>query len=415
MINNVLQIIGMVILGVAAIWLIRLLRSYAKSHRVKYKKRRDFAKKVDLALKKHRLNKNLRVGTWTGFRDFIVMNKVQEAGNVCSYYLKPCDEEVIPSYLPGQYLTFAFNIPGKPEPVTRCYSLSDTPLHDYYRISVKRILPTSTRPTVTPGLVSNFLYENLNVGDTIQAKAPSGSFTLDPFEPNPVVMVAGGIGITPLLSMLNTVYETGVTKTVYFIYAVMNTEDHIMKKHLAYIAAKCPNIHLHVFYASPLPHDEPGSDFQHLGYVTLDKLKQVLPSNNFKFYLCGPPPMLTKLYESLISWGVPLHDICSEAFGPASIQQFNTVSEDFDVSHQINYLVTDYQAHWEGKYPNLLEFSESHGINLTSGCRSGRCGVCMIKLKCGAVNYITPPQVELPSGNCLPCIAVPMESLDLEA
>ena len=413
MIHYLFLILSISIFAVIGFEIIRWL---ILANRKKVMQNPVFTKKIDKACKQFVTNKNLDYGTWTGFRDFVVVNKVDEGGNVFSYYLKPSDENPIPSFIPGQYLTFALNIPGQNHPVTRCYSLSDSPFQDeYYRISIKRILPTEAKPNVKPGLASNYFYQHINVGNTLQVKAPAGNFTLDHLKETPVVMIAGGIGITPLLSMLNMIYETGSKQKVHFFYAVLCSTDHIMKKHLAYIADMHPNIHLHVFYASPLPSDEPGLDYQQSGYLTVEKLKQILPSNNFTFYLCGPPAMLAKLHEGLENWGVPLNDICYEAFGPASIQARSNLSVDTQVRHQISYLLTDYQAYWEPKYETLLQFSEAHGINMRSGCRSGRCGICMTRMSSGEVRYITPPQVELPSGNCLPCIATPLKQIEIEA
>lgn len=413
---NFIQILGLSIIIVVVLKSLRLIFSSFKLNGKKNSDNTAFTKEITQARNQFNINQNFRNVAWKGFREFVIINKVDEGGHVYSYYLEPSDQKAFPSYLPGQYLTFSLNVPGQTEPIIRCYSLSDTPLHDdCYRVSIKRILPSENRPHVKPGLVSNYFFEHLNESDTVHIKVPAGKFTLNPDMHTPVVMIAGGIGITPLLSMLNTVFEAGSKRPVYFLYAVTNSTEHIMKKHLAYIAANCPHIHLHIFYASPLPTDEPGKDYQHLGFVTLEKLKQILPSNNFTYYLCGPPPMLAKLYKSLTSWGVPLSDIHNEAFGPASIQELHPISTESQVSYQIDYLVTDYQAQWEPRHGTILKFSEAHGINLRSGCQSGRCGICMTKLNRGEVSYITKPQVEIPLGSCLPCIAIPAESLEIEA
>ena len=192
---------------------------------------------------------------WNGFRRFQINSKVAEARNIVSFYLKPVDGRPLPPFLPGQYLTFRLNIPGQPKPVTRCYSLSDSPNHpDYYRVTIKRQSPPDDAPDAPSGLSSSFFHDCLNERDVVDVKAPSGHFTLDMSKNSPVVLIGGGVGITPVLSMLNAIAEKNSNgklsnRKTWFFYNCHDRSDHMMKEHLEKIAKAHKNISLHVCYS----------------------------------------------------------------------------------------------------------------------------------------------------------------------
>jgi len=110
---------------------------------------------------------------WNGYRKFLVSKKVVECTDVCSFYLTPHDKKPLSEFLPGQYLTFRLNIPGKGNPVIRCYSISDSPHHDAYRVTIKRIPPREAG--APPGIVSSFFHEQIQEGEIVDVRAPSRS------------------------------------------------------------------------------------------------------------------------------------------------------------------------------------------------------------------------------------------------
>lgn len=134
-----------------------------------------------------------------GFRPFRVLRRVieDEAGQVCSFYLAPEDGQPLPPYKPGQFLTFRLDAAAMPggAPLTRCYSLSDAPHPDHYRVSIKRV-PAPAGSGLPPGRSSSFFHDRVQPGATLQLRAPSGHFHLEAGD-SPVVLIAGGIGITP--------------------------------------------------------------------------------------------------------------------------------------------------------------------------------------------------------------------------
>lgn len=352
---------------------------------------------------------------WSGYRKFVLTGKVLEAENICSFYFAPHDGQPLPPFLPGQYLTFNLHIPGLPKPVTRCYSLSDSPNHpDYYRVTVKRLAPSPGREDQPPGLVSTFFHHGLQSGDIVDVKAPGGHFHLDIGHHGPVVLVGGGVGLTPVLSMLNYVVESGTTREIWYFYGVRNSGEHAMKEHIREIAKQNPNVHLQVCYSDPLPEDRQGEDYDHPGHVSVDLFKRTLPSNNFDFYICGPPPMMDAIVNGLTEWGVPKDKIHFEAFGPASVRKVSkTVSAGAGV--RVTFARSGKALKWEGGHESLLEFAEANGIPMDSGCRAGNCGTCITAIREGQIEYLNEPGAEVAEGSCLTCISVPKSDLSLDA
>lgn len=254
-------------------------------------------------------------GGWRGFRDFIVDKKVEESEVITSFYLKPKDGQAIASYEAGQYVTLRADIEGERYKHIRHYSLSDTPGKDYYRISVKREDADKGQPA---GIVSNYLHQTIQTGDVLQFSAPAGDFVLTPSD-KPIVLLSGGIGITPLLSMINTLAEGQFKQDITFIHATQNSDVHAFKEHVAHLADKHDHIHSFVVYDSPTEEDKRLQQFDKEGFVELDWLQSILLSNDAEFYLCGPLPFLQAMVRLLQQWKVPRNQIHFEVFNPIAI------------------------------------------------------------------------------------------------
>ena len=365
-----------------------------------------------------RLAANPNDGAWSGVRKFVLEGKVLECESICSFYLKPHDGRPLPQFLPGQYLTFQFNVPGQSRPVTRCYSLSDSPTHpDYYRITVKRIPPPRDQPDAPPGLASSFVHHTLQAGDIIDVKAPSGHFYLDVEHHGPVVLIGGGIGITPVLSMLNYITETGSTRETHFFYGVRNSEEHVMKDWLQSKANEHENVHLHVCYSNPLPEDVEGEEYEHAERVSVDLFKRVLPSSNYDYYICGPAPMMDTVTADLKAWGVPGDKVHFEAFGPATVKRVSKAQDESAtfVGVEVTFARSGKTLAWDGASPSLLEFAEVNGIPMDSGCRAGNCGTCVTAVRSGEVEYLSEPGAAVENGTCLTCISIPKTALSIDA
>ncbi|WP_299094624.1 NO-inducible flavohemoprotein [uncultured Metabacillus sp.] len=246
-------------------------------------------------------------GGWEGFRNFIIEKKVKESDVITSFYLKPEDGKAIASYQPGQYLTVKVQPEGETYTQIRHYSLSDAPGKDYYRISVKQ---------EDKGVVSTYLHQSVQEGDLIAVSAPAGDFVLESKE-IPAVLISGGVGLTPMVSMLNTIVEQQPEREVTFIHGALNSQVHAMKEHVAQLANENANVKSFVVYSDPTVEDQAAKNYDKEGFIDLEWLKSVLPNNQADFYFCGPVPFMKMMYRVLKEWGVPAENIHFEFFGPA--------------------------------------------------------------------------------------------------
>jgi ferredoxin-NADP reductase len=357
---------------------------------------------------------NIVNDSWQGIRKFVIKSKIPETSDITSFYLEPHDGRALPTFLPGQYLTFHLRVPDQLKPVTRCYSLSQSPeQNETYRVSIKRLGPPPKQPELPPGVGSGHFHGYLNEGDIVDVKAPSGHFHLDIEHQDPVVLIGGGIGLTPVLSMLNYITDTGSQRETWFFYGLNNSTEHVMAEHLREIALNFPNVKLVVCYSKPLDEDILGVDYDVHGRVSIDLFKKLLPSNNYHYYLCGPPPMMTSVTEGLKEWGVPDDSVNFEAFGPATVKK--VVPQQGASSHAIAFSRSGKTLQWDNNSGSLLEFAEKHNIPMESGCRAGNCGTCLTAIKSGDIEHLSPTGMDVEKGSCLACIAVPTSAIVVDA
>jgi ferredoxin len=173
---------------------------------------------------------------------------------------------------------------------------------------------------------------------------------------------------------------------------------------------------LHVVYSHPGEGDTRGRDFEHEGHIDVELLRRTLPNRRHQFYVCGPPPMMASLIPALEAWGIPKDDVRHEAFGPASVRVAVSVEAATDTEPlEIRFRQSGRTLVWQGEDANLLDFAERHGLVVESGCRSGSCGGCEVRVLSGAVRYAEKPDHEVPHGRCLLCVGTPASALELEA
>lgn len=357
---------------------------------------------------------------WNGYRKFTVAKKARECEGVCAFYLKPHDGKSLPPFKPGQYLTFQLDIPGRDKPLVRCYSISDSPHHtDYYRVTIKKENAPPDKPDLPHGAASSYFCDALKEGDILNVKAPSGHFFLDLAKANPIVLIAGGVGVTPLLCMANAIAASGSKRETWFFFGVRNAQEHIHKAELEKLAAENDHIHFHVCYSRPGPNDVKGRDYQHEGRVSIELLKELLPSNNFEYYLCGNGAFMKSITDGLEAWGVPEKDVYFEAFGPATVKkkaaQPTPAETTLLAKLNVTFSRSGKTVRWEPSAGNLLDFARSQDVRIDSGCCAGSCGSCLVAIKSGNVDYLTPPDAEPEQGACLTCISRPKGDLVLDA
>ncbi len=333
-------------------------------------------------------------------RPFRVSTITEESATARSLVLEPADGGGVVAYRPGQFLPIALDLPGAARPTRRTYTLSDAPDGRTYRITVKR----------EPGGRASGLLHTLTPGDTVRVSRPAGGFALDTDSRRPVLLLSGGIGVTPMIAMLNHLLggpqgrRRAPHRRIWFVHAARNGGEHAFADHIRRLVAAHPD-HLtsHVRYSAPRPGDVPGRDFDATGRIDAAALRSLLPPEPCDVYLCGPVGFMADMRSALASLGVPERSIRSEAFaavpsvaGPAGVP---TAAIVFEASGD--------RARWTPGAGSLLDLAEAHGIEAPSGCRAGGCGACAATLRSGKVRYPRPPVADPGPGRVLLCQAEP--------
>lgn len=358
---------------------------------------------------------------WTGLRAFRVRsrNDEDEAISQTSFYIEPVDQQPLAPYRAGQFLTFQFELPdarGEVRPVTRCYSLSDRHDPQAYRITVKRITSPRDCPDLPPGLVSNHFHDRVAPGTILQVRAPAGAFVLDEDANVPAVLIAGGIGITPLFAMARAALAKQPDRALHLIYGVRDSRELVFEADLLAMEQRHPNFHVTIVQSCPSPIEAHADRFHEVGLIDVALLRRILPHGQHHFHVCGPPPMMASLVPALRAWGVAADAVHYEAFGPASIESAeNVVVALLDTPIDVQFTKSARTLSWTGEDTNLLDFADRHGIAVESGCRSGSCGSCETTVTSGEVRYAQTPSFEVAEGHCLLCVGKPTGGLVLQA
>ncbi|MDI4649867.1 NO-inducible flavohemoprotein [Cohnella hashimotonis] len=253
-------------------------------------------------------------GGWAGFRAFRVARKVAESDVVTSFYLVPADGGALAAFEPGQYISVRLDIPGEANTHIRQYSLSDAPGKPYYRISVKR---EDALPGKPAGKVSSYLHAQVEEGDALHLSAPAGEFVLDLTDTRPLVLISGGVGLTPMVSMLKAAAEAQPGREITFIHAARSGAAHALRQEAEEVAANGPHVSAHWCYSRPSASDRETGAFHKEGYVDLFWLQQVVPTTEASFYFCGPTAFMRTVYAALRAWGIGEERMRFEFFGPS--------------------------------------------------------------------------------------------------
>ncbi|MEC4680439.1 MAG: MOSC domain-containing protein, partial [Nitrospirota bacterium] len=363
-------------------------------------------------------------GTQEKFRTLIVDRKVPESQSITSFYLVPEDGKPLAPFLPGQFLPLRLDIPGQYKPLLRTYSLSDSPKADYYRLTIKREPAPPNRPDVYPGVSSTYFHDKVEIGSKLLAKSPRGKFTLDPNSETPVVLLSAGVGLTPLVSMLNAIVEVGSKRPTWFIHGNRNRRSHAMGEHVRRVAKENDNVQVHIRYSEPLSEDILGRDYDDEGHVDIELLKRLLPSKNFDFCLCGPAPFMKSLFNGLHDWGVPEFRIHYEFFGPASVlggerAKVSTPKRAAGATQccgeiEVTFSKSGVKANWNPSFESILDLAEANGLSPDYSCRSGICHTCKCKIEEGEVEYVLEPLDSPDPGSVLICCSKPKTNVVLD-
>ncbi|KAK6518099.1 hypothetical protein TWF506_005260 [Arthrobotrys conoides] len=262
------------------------------------------------------------------WRAFTVEKKIKESDEVTSFYLKPKDGKPVEVYKPGQYITVKVAVPQQDWKQCRQYSLSTSQNPEYYRISVKRIDGVDAKdPSMQahPGWVSNVLHDTVKEGDSLDLTFPCGSFYLDS-EANPeapVVLISGGVGVTPLMAMLNTLVDNGSERPLTWIHATRGQSAYAFGDHLKAVMKTKNNWHA-VVYNRDLSLSGDSDNYRVLGgkldLPSLDRNTDLYLDNpNTQYFICGPDSFMVELKDILVGLGASADNVKYERFGTGDV------------------------------------------------------------------------------------------------
>jgi ferredoxin-NADP reductase/MOSC domain-containing protein YiiM len=363
-----------------------------------------------------------REQSWTGDRPLAVCARVPHGTEVVAFDLADPAGERLPDFQAGQFLTLTLDIPGAQRPVVRTYTVAGRGANGLgYRIAVKREPAPRGSAGVPPGRASGHLHDNVVVGTTLSARAPRGRFVLQPGE-RPVVLVSAGIGITPMIAMLEELARQE-GREVFFVHGARSSRELAFGKHVrGLVAAAGPRLHTHLTFSQPQLHDVLGTDFDAVGRLTCDVLEQVLPGLGGDFYVCGPLPFMADIVSGLLDRQVPGDCVHYEFFGAAT-SLFGDGGDGGDgpaaldaEGHPIlvTFARSGVTVPWRENSFSLLSLAEQAGLRPDASCRAGLCNTCVCRIDDGEVEYAIEPMDAITPGKVAVCCARPRTSVMID-
>jgi ferredoxin-NADP reductase/phenylpropionate dioxygenase-like ring-hydroxylating dioxygenase large terminal subunit len=346
------------------------------------------------------------------FAELEVAKVEKESETITSFYLRRPGGS-LDSWEPGQFLPIRVAIPGQAEPALRTFTISTSCNADFYRLSILRREGT--------GSVSQFLHDKGGTGFRLQAAKPRGKFVLDRSSDRPVVLVSGGVGITPMIAIAEHLVARSRSgekvRPIFFVHGAHNSREHAFRNHVEDLAAIHPAMKVYIAYSKPASTDQVGVTHHANGRITIDTLKQLLPFGDYDFYLCGPASFMGSLYSGLIGLSVQPERIHFESFGPATVLKpeipkgtQTQVREEGTTSARIRFAKSMMDSTWSPDKGTLLEFAEEVGLAPAFGCRSGICGTCTTGVIRGGVRYLEEPMAGHSQSEALICCSVPRQA-----
>lgn len=345
----------------------------------------------------------------TQWRPLRVVRVVDESHNIRSFYLQAADGAGVPRFDAGQHLPVRISLEGQKAPAIRTYSVSSAPSDDFLRISVKR-----------EGLVSSHLHDRIEVAQQIEARAPQGHFTVQAAERRPLVLLAAGVGVTPLLSMLREVVYQGLRmsrmRPVWLVQSARTVADLAFREEIDELVKRAAGKVKVLRLVSQPPTEGVGQGYDATGRIDVELLKQLLALDDYDYYLCGPGSFTQSLYDGLRTLRIPDDRIHAETFGPSTLVRDAEVSVPAapqvpasSESVKILFASSGKEARWEPGSGTLLELAEARGLSPEFSCRGGSCGTCKTRLSQGQVHYLNSPAEPVGEDEVLICCAVPAQ------
>jgi ferredoxin-NADP reductase/MOSC domain-containing protein YiiM len=361
-----------------------------------------------------------RPPAWPGFMPLTVTAIRRESTSVLSLTLSPPSGAApTDGITAGQYLTVRLR-PNRPEqpPLIRSYSLSAIPKATGYRISVKH------EPN---GAASSYIHGRIKVGDTIDAAAPRGSFTLRVNENDgrPIVLASAGVGATPVLAMLSALAAAGSTREIWWLHGARNHAEHAFADEVDRLLASLPNTHRLVSFSHPDPARAPDGEFDAAGRLSVETITAAGVPLDADFYLCGPESFMRSLSAALTALGAPADRVAMETFGAVtSTIAIPGLSAEHPPPHpppgpagdgpEVTFSRSGLTVAWDPSFSSLLELAEACDVPVSFGCRIGVCHYCESGLLSGSVTYTTEPLERPDTEHVLVCCSQPTAGLILE-
>jgi len=337
---------------------------------------------------------------WPGFRPLLVSAVTRQTQDVACLEFSAPDGGLLPRFAPGQFLTLALDQNRRDSPAARSYSFCGPADAEprRYRIAVKILEEGAVSPLLAAAVP----------GQVMLAQSPGGRFLLPLANEFPVVLLAGGIGITPFMSFLETLKLRPVRPEVHLYYVVPSRAHHAFAARIRELAQAVPELRVVTLYSRPAPADRPGVDYDLRGRLRLEVIEPGLLSRRARFYMCGPEGMMEALSAELRASGIPPFEIFRERF----ISPRPPASEATASSRTVIFRKSNLQLQWTPQAGSILDLAERSGVAIATGCRVGQCESCAVSLVEGQVTHDVPLDDE---GICLTCRATPLNDVVIDA
>jgi len=304
---------------------------------------------------------------WSG--ELVVARIFQETHDTRTFRFRMPDGSPLPfEHVAGQYMNLKLRIDGRR--VNRSYTISSAPTRpDYVEVTIKR---------VPDGYASHHMHDVVKEGDRISVSAPAGVFVFAGHESDRIVLLAGGVGITPAMAVVRSLTDRSWSGDIYLLFSVRQKRDVIFERELAHLQERFPNLHVDIVVSSER------------GHMTREIIEKHIPGlTRGPIMMCGPGPMMVAMRALLVSMGVPDAEIHEEEFvsppmpapgEPEPVEEIPTNGAIPSVRFEKSGKSTEVPAEL-----TVLEAAEECGVTIPFECRSGICGQCKTRLVSGKV------------------------------
>ncbi len=392
---------------------VRFQTTRLRNRHIRQSRRDEYCYSAELA----RLASQLSTSTSTSslpWRILEVAEIIQESADCRSFYLVDPYRQSLPEFYPGQYVMVRPAMAGAYQ-TTRCYSLSSIPDPRYWRITVK-LHPSESSARLEGGL-SQWLHHRIGVGDCLFVGGPSGQFYLSPAVHGPVVLIAAGVGITPIASMLRWSIEATPRRAVTLFYQARSPDQWPLGQDLHSWQADCPQINVRSFFSGRAEEVDIASlQSQFPGHFEIGKfsgqsIAELTDTRQSQYYLCGPEAWMELIRDQMVAHGIDPIRIHWESFGGNPAVATEAPAD----ARSVEFRKSQVSTQWSDPDQSLWELARANRIEIPSGCLSGVCGSCRVKLLAGQVVHSRKVAVELAPSECLACVAQPATNLVIDA